>query len=99
MEKESLLSLVEKRQAFVAEIDKITAEKKELDKQIELIVLSGTTHVGKWSVSVIDSEVVTFDSTRFKKENPQLAANYNKTAKRHSLTIKELKPNANEEQV
>jgi ABC-type taurine transport system substrate-binding protein len=97
MEKESLLSLVEKRQAFVAEIDKITAEKKELDEMIENFVVSGTTHVGKWSISVIDSEVVMFDSTRFKKENPNLVARYNKTTKRHSLTIKELKPN--EEQV
>lgn len=85
-----LLLLVEKRQALVEQAAKMEADRKELDKQIELAVVSGTTHIGKWSVSVIDSEVVTFDSTRFKKENPELAAKYNKTAKRHSLMIKEL---------
>jgi len=87
---DDLLSLVEKRQALVEQAAKMEADRKELDKQIETIAGSGTTHVGVWSVSVIDTEVVTFDSTRFKKENPELASKYNKTAKRHSLTIREL---------
>lgn len=85
-----LLELIEKRQSMVADIEKMTAGKKELDEKIEAVVGIGTTHVDTWSVSVTDTEVVTFDSTKFKKENPELAKSYNKTTKRHSLTIRKL---------
>lgn len=99
MENENLLSLVEQRQQMVAKIAELEASKKELDAQIEKIVVSGTTHIGKWSVSVIDSDVVGFDTSKFKKENPEIASKYNKISKRHSLTIKEISATANQEQI
>lgn len=95
MLEKSLLRSIEERQALKAQAEELDARRKELDAIIEGLAGYGTTSVaGRWSVTVCDYDEERFDSTRFKKENPELAAKYLKPAKRHQFKIQELKTTA-----
>lgn len=88
---EDILALIEERQRKKDEIDALDEERKALDARIEELSGPGTNHHGTYSVTVQDIVEERFDSTRFKKENPELAAKYTDKKPKHVFRIQILK--------
>ena len=87
---ESVIGALNERQSLKAKIEEMTARIKELEASIEEEIGTGTFHCNGFSVSCLDKETTRFDTTRFKAEQPEVYAEYCKTSKVHSFTVREL---------
>lgn len=87
---ETVIGALNERQSLKAQIEEMTARIKELEASIEEEIGTGTFHCNGFSVSCLDKEATRFDTTRFKAEQPEVYAEYCKTSKVHSFTVREL---------
>lgn len=86
----TVIGALNERQSLKAQIEEMTARIKELEASIEEEIGTGTFHCNGFSVSCLDKETTRFDTTRFKAEQPEVYAEYCKTSKVHSFTVREL---------
>lgn len=91
---EDVLALIEARNRMKAESDYLDEQRKAMDAQIEVALGQGLHHVGAWSITVQDTTEDRFDSTRFRKDNPEMAAAYTKSASKHIFKIVAIKAGA-----
>lgn len=87
---ETVIGALNERQSLKAQIEEMTARIKELEASIEEEIGTGTFHCNGFSISCLDKETTRFDTTRFKAEQPEVYAEYCKTSKVHSFTVREL---------
>lgn len=86
----TVIGALNERQSLKAQIEEMTARIKELEASIEEEIGTGTFYCKGFSVSCLDKEATRFDTTRFKAEQPEVYAEYCKTSKVHSFTVREL---------
>lgn len=83
--------LLSARAMAKAEADAADTRRKQYDAQIEELVGFGCHQVGGYSITVSDTTEDRFDSTRFKKEHPEMVEAYTDTRPKHVFKIIELK--------
>ena len=91
IENEKALNLVKARAELKAQIEALTEKVKECEVSIEEELGEGRFHLGGYSVTCGDREQSRFDTTSFKKDNPEVYAAYCKTSKSHFFMAKEIK--------
>ena len=74
-----------------AESDEADARRKKYDAVIEELVGYGCHQIGGYSITVADTTEERFDSTKFKKEHPEMVEAYTETRPKHVFKIIELK--------
>jgi predicted phage-related endonuclease len=92
---EQIEDLLEARAKAKSESDEADARRKMLDAEIEDLVGIGCHQIGGYSITVADTKEDRFDSTRFKKEHPEMVEEYTETRPKHVFKIMVLKSTKN----